>query len=157
MRYLALAAALFLAACSGGTDEDVQYKRDLSAASQQARAKLSYFWEHYDAQAADEYDFALKVAFPRKDGQSGTEDAWVEKLARGPGANDLSGELMVDPLYLGDLKRGALMNFEERQVLDWAFLRGEELLGHYTTRVMLLKMPVEQAEGLKSILGENPK
>jgi uncharacterized protein YegJ (DUF2314 family) len=157
MRFLLLAAALLLSACSGATDDDAEYKRDLSAATEQARAKLAYFWEHYDAPEVDEYDFSLKVAFPRKDGQSGTEDAWVENLARGPGASQLSGELMTDPAFLGELKRGALMSFEEKQVIDWAFLRGEELIGHYTTRVMLPRMPAEQAEGLKSMFGENPK
>ena len=157
MRFLLLAAALLLSACSCANDHDAQSKRDLSTATDQARAKLAYFWEHYDAPEVDEYDFALKVAFPRKDGQSGTEDAWVEKLARGPGQGELSGELMTDPAFLGELKRGALMTFEEKQVLDWAFLRGEELIGHYTTRVMLPRMPAEQAEGLKSMFGENPK
>ena len=50
-----------------------------------------------------------------------------------------------------------IIDSTERQVLDWAFLRGEELIGHYTTRVMLPRMDAEQAEGLRSMFGENPK
>ncbi len=148
------AAALLLAACSGGDDEDARYQRDLAAATDQARAKLGYFWEHFEAPEVDEYDFSLKVAMPRRDGQTGNEDVWVENLASG---DKLVGELMVDPKYLGDVKEGAIVEFTDPMILDWAFLRGEELVGHYTTRVMLPRMPVEQAEGLKSMFGENPK
>jgi uncharacterized protein YegJ (DUF2314 family) len=155
MRTLLLIFALFAAACSGAEDAETKYQKELAAATEQARAKLPYFWEHFEAPEIDEYDFSLKVALPRRDGQQGSEDAWVESLARGDEA--LQGELMVDPKYLGELREGAIVNFEEGQIVDWAFLRGEELIGHYTTRVMLPRMDAEQAEGLRSIFGENPK
>ena len=98
--------------------------------------------------------FTLKVALPRRDGKEGTEEVWVENVARGD--SYLDGELMVDPEFLGPLREGAIVEFSEAQVIDWAFLRGEELIGHYTTRVMLPRMPQEQAEGLRSMFGENP-
>jgi uncharacterized protein YegJ (DUF2314 family) len=154
MRLMLSAAALLLAACSGGDSQDARYKRDLAAATEQARAKLAYYWEHFETPEVDEYDFSLKIAMPRQDGQTGNEDVWVENLASG---DRLVGELMVDPQYLGDLKEGAIVEFTDPMIVDWAFLRGEELIGHYTTRVMLPRMPVEQAEGLTSMFGENPK
>ncbi len=157
MRFLALAAALLLAACSGGDDPaaaEAKYQNDVAAASEQARGKLPYFWEHFEAPEVDEYDFSLKVAFPRRDGEDGTEDAWVENIARDVGT--IKGELMVDPKYLGELRGAAIMDFSEKQIVDWSFLRGEELIGHYTTRVMLPRMNPEQAEGLRSMFGENP-
>ena len=153
MRTLFLAAALLLAACSGDSEE-ARFKKDLAAATEEARAQLGYYWEHFDAPEIDEYDFSLKVAFPRRDGEQGTEDVWVENIARDD--EKLIGELMVDPLYLGDLRGGAIVDFKEEQVVDWAFLRGEELIGHYTTRVSLPRMDPEQAEGLRSMFGENP-
>jgi uncharacterized protein YegJ (DUF2314 family) len=154
-RLLAILALAVLSACSGATDDEAQYKRELAQATDQARGKLTYFWDHFDAPEVDEYDFSLKVAIPRKDG-GGTEDAWVENIARRDQDN-YAGDLMVDPKSLGDLKRGAVIEFTDKQILDWGFLRGEELIGHYTTRVMLPTMPVQQAEDLKSVLGENPK
>ena len=72
MRFIASAAALLLAACSGGDDPaaaEAKYQKDIVAASDQARGKLAYFWEHFEAPQVDEYDFSLKVAFPRRDGQ----------------------------------------------------------------------------------------
>jgi uncharacterized protein YegJ (DUF2314 family) len=161
MRFFVFAAALLLAfplaACSGADNEmaaEAKYEKDVAAASEQARGKLAYFWEHFEAPEVDEYDFSLKVAFPRRDGQEGTEDAWVENIARD--VDSLKGELMVDPKYLGELRGGAIMDFSEKQIVDWSFLRGEELIGHYTTRVMLPRMNPEQAEGLRSMFGENP-
>jgi uncharacterized protein YegJ (DUF2314 family) len=158
MRRFLFIAALCLAACSGESGqgaEEARFQKELSAATEQARARLPYFWEHFETPEVDEYDFSLKVAFPRRDGEAGVEDAWVENLARD--VESLKGELMVDPKYLGDLREGAIVDFKEEQVIDWAFLRGEELIGHYTTRVLLPRMDAEQAEGLRSMFGENPE
>jgi uncharacterized protein YegJ (DUF2314 family) len=63
---------------------------------------------------------------------------------------------MVDPQFLGPLKEGAIVEFDEEQVVDWAFLRGEELMGHYTTRVELSRMDAQRAADLRSMFGENP-
>jgi uncharacterized protein YegJ (DUF2314 family) len=157
MRLLLASIALLVAAapaCSGATDEETKYQRDLAAATEEARSRLPWFWEHFEAPEAHEYDFALKVAIPRRDGEPGVEEAWVENIARGP--EKIVGELMVDPAYLGDLREGSIVEFEESQIVDWTFLRGEEALGHYTTRVMLPRLPPDQAEGLRSMFGENP-
>ena len=152
MRIILLAAVLLLAAC--GESEEARFKKDLAAATEEARGKLAYYWEHFDAPEIDEYDFSLKVALPRRDGVDGVEEVWVENIARDD--DNVVGELMVDPLYLGELREGAIVDFTEAQVVDWAFLRGEELIGHYTTRVSLPRMDPEQAEGLRSMFGENP-
>jgi uncharacterized protein YegJ (DUF2314 family) len=152
-RFLLLAAFLLAAGCFGDSEE-ARFKKDLAAATEEAREKLAYYWEHFDAPEIDEYDFSLKVALPRRDGVEGVEEVWVENIARDD--DKVIGELMVDPVYLGELREGAIVNFTEGQVIDWAFLRGEELIGHYTTRVSLPRMDPEQAEGLRSMFGENP-
>jgi uncharacterized protein YegJ (DUF2314 family) len=154
MRILLAAAALLLAACSGAEDEEAKFRKEVAAATEQAREKLPWFWEHFDAPEVDEYDFSLRVALARRDGQTGNEEVWVENIARG--GEKLVGELMVDAQYLGGLREGAIVEFDEAQIVDWSFLRGEELIGHYTTRVSLPRMDPEQAEGLRSMFGENP-
>ena len=152
MRIILLAAALLLAAC--GDSEEARFKKDLAAATEEARAQLAYYWEHLDAPEIDDFVFSLKIAVPRRDGEQGNEEVLVENIARND--DKIVGELMVDPLYLGNLREGAIVVFTEGQVVDWAFLRGEELIGHYTTRVSLPRMEPEQAEGLRSMFGENP-
>ncbi len=155
IRALLLSCLLVLAACSGETDDpEAQYQKDISAAADRARAKLPFFWEHFDAPEADEYDFSLKAAIPRRDGQPGAEDAWLENIARSDAK--IVGELTVNPRYLGDLREGAIVEIQPNQIIDWAFMRGDALLGHYTTRVMLPRLDSQQAEWLRPLLAGSP-
>lgn len=150
----ALILALATAACAQG-DPDAQFQHDLSAAKDKARTNLSLFWEHFAAPAPGEYDFSLKAALPRRDGQSGVEEAWVENVARAP--DKIVGELVGQPRFLGDLKKGAIVEFQNDQIIDWAFMRGDRLLGHYTTRVMLPRMDSTQAEWMRPLLSDTPE
>lgn len=144
-----------LAACSGESDDpDAEFRKDLSAATQQARAKLPVFWEHFAAPEVDEYDFSLKAAIPRRDGQAGAEDVWLENIARSD--SRIVGELSVNPRYLGELRAGAIVEFQQSQIVDWAFMRGNSLLGHYTTRVLLPRLDSQQAEWLRPLLSGTP-
>jgi uncharacterized protein YegJ (DUF2314 family) len=155
VRALLLACLIALAACSGeGDDPDAAFNKDLSAAAQQARAKLPFFWEHFVAPEADEYDFSLKASIPRRDGQPGAEDVWLENIARSD--SKVVGELSVDPRYLGALRAGAIVEFQQSQIVDWAFMRGNALLGHYTTRVLLPRLDSQQAEWLRPLLSGTP-
>jgi glucose-6-phosphate isomerase len=87
-------------------------------------------------------------------GQPGVEEAWVENVARPP--DRIVGELSVEPRFLGDLKEHAIVDFQENQIVDWAFMSGDRLLGHYTTRVMLPQMDAVQADWLRPLLSETP-
>ena len=146
---------IVLAACSGESDDpDAVFNKDLSAATQQARAKLPFFWEHFVAPEVDEYDFSLKASIPRRDGQPGAEDAWLENIARSDSM--IVGELSVNPRYLGELRAGAIIEFQQSQIVDWAFMRGNMLLGHYTTRVLLPRLDSQQTEWLRPLLSGTP-
>jgi len=158
MRSILIAAGLLLAACSGPADpeaaREVAYQKTLSAATLAARAHLPFFWMHEQAPSATEYDFRLKVSLPRKDGQPGKAQAWLEMVARDGAA--LSGQLAAATPELAGLKQGDVVAFSEPQIVDWAFFSGEKLYGHYTTRVMLPKLPIEQGDAMRSMFGENP-
>ena len=156
MRWLAALAVLALVACGGeAADPEAEFQRDLAAARDQARGSLSFFWEHFADPGDGEFDFSLKAAFPRRDGQAGEEEAWVQYIARAP--DKIVGELASAPRHLGDLKKGAIMEFQESQVVDWAFFQGEKLLGHYTTRVMLPRLDTTQAAIMREVLASDPR
>ncbi|RYZ12194.1 MAG: DUF2314 domain-containing protein [Alphaproteobacteria bacterium] len=155
IRALLLACLLTLAACSGASDDpEAEFAKDLATATQQARAKLPLFWEHFEAPEVDEYDFSLKAAIPRRDGHAGVEEAWLENIARSDSV--IVGELSVNPRYLGELRAGAIIEFQPSQITDWAFMRGNNLLGHYTTRVLLPRLDSQQAEWLRPLLSGTP-
>ncbi len=156
MRWIAAFAVAAIAACAAeSADPEAEFQRDLAAARDQARGSLSFFWERFAEPGEGEYDFSLKAAFPRRDGQSGVEEAWVQYVARAP--DKIVGELASAPRYLGGLKKGAIMEFQESQVVDWAFFQGDKLLGHYTTRVMLPRLDTMQADVLREVLSSDPK
>jgi uncharacterized protein YegJ (DUF2314 family) len=156
MRWLVGLAVLAIAACTAEpADLEVEFERDLASAREQARGALSFFWERFADPGDGEYDFSLKAAFPRRDGQPGNEEAWVQYIARAP--DKIVGQLASAPRHLGDLKKGAIMEFQESQVVDWAFFQGEKLLGHYTTRVMLPRLDTTQADIMREVLSADPK
>ena len=158
MKRLVLAAGFLVIACSQPVDpehaREAAYQKALSAAATQARAHLSYFWTHEQAPAETEYDFRLKIALRRNDGRSGETQAWVEAIARN--GENLSGQLASGTPELVGVKKSDVVEFAEPQIVDWAFFSGEKLYGHYTTRVMLPKLPLEQADAMRSMFGENP-
>lgn len=159
MRKLFLPLALVLAACSGGeaegpAAEEAKFQKDLSAATVQARERLSYFWEHFLAPQVDEFDFSLKAAIPRRDGLSGAEDVWLDNIAKAP--DKIIGELSIAPRYLGTLEKGAIVEFQENQIVDWAFWRGDKLFGHYTTRVLLPRLDQLQQDFMRPLFEASP-
>jgi uncharacterized protein YegJ (DUF2314 family) len=141
--------------------EDAAFEADLKTAVAKARAHLPFFWEHkndYDANPvadAQEYDFMLRIAVERRDAVRGVERIWVDAVGE-DGAGKLSGFVATPPLHLGDLKRGDRLQFAERQIVDWSFVQGHGLLGHYTTRVELPRMDPARAADLRATLLENP-
>jgi uncharacterized protein YegJ (DUF2314 family) len=170
--YPALALLALLSACGPSTPktpeqiaaerEDAAFEADLKTAIAEARAHLPFFWEHkkdYDANPvadAREYDFMLRIALDRRDGEKGFERIWVEAVGE-DGAGKLSGFVATSPLHLGDLRRGDRLVFAEKQIVDWSFVQGRGLLGHYTTRVELPRMDLERAGNLRATLLENPQ
>jgi uncharacterized protein YegJ (DUF2314 family) len=155
MRALLAAAAFTLAACSGEpADPEAAFARDLAAARNDARASLPFYWQRFAEPGEGDFDFSLKAALPRRDGQAGAEDVWVENVARAP--DRIIGELAARPAFLGDLSKGSIVEFHENQIVDWAFFSGDRLLGHYTTRVMLPRLDATQQEWLRPMLSANP-
>ncbi|MDZ4762129.1 MAG: DUF2314 domain-containing protein [Alphaproteobacteria bacterium] len=148
--------ALLVASCGPAQDSEAwreaAFQRAMTAATREARAQLPYFWEHQAAPAETEFDFLLKVALTD---ESGAEElVWVDQVTREGEA--VTGQLASTPASPGDLEKGDVVSFTDDMIADWAFFSGERLLGHYTTRVMLPRLPADQADAMRSMLGENP-
>ena len=157
---LSLALALAAAACSPasggeGLDEDARHAAELAAATREARAKLPYFWEHLEAPDVDEYDFTVKASLRRTDGEAGEELVWIEDIVRMDAG--VSGRLGVAPRHQPLLSRGDRVAVTEDAIVDWAFFRGDALIGHYTTRTMLHLLPPDEADILRALFGPNPE
>jgi len=114
--------------------------KDMNAAIEKARGSLATFWSSYDAPAAGEADHALKVAIS---GNGSTEHFWLTRIKR-DGAK-LSGLISNQPQSVKTVKMGERYVFTPEMISDWTFKRNGKLVGNETMRVLLPRMPEEQA------------
>jgi|LNFM01.1.fsa_nt_gb uncharacterized protein YegJ (DUF2314 family) len=114
--------------------------KDMNAAIEKARGSLSSFWKSYDAPASGEADHALKVAVA---GNGTTEHFWLTRIKRDGGK--ISGVISNQPQSVKTVKVGQRYEFTEDMISDWTFKRNGKLVGNETMRVLLPRMPEEQA------------
>lgn len=130
---------------------------EVNAAIQAARRTLPVFWKAFNHPRKGETTFQLKVAMPRR--HSGDRDhIWVAFIERqgdaifGRAANDGG---VWRSLHKGE--RGQRIAVSADQIDDWMYLRDGKIVGNYTLRVFLKRMPADQAAVLEPMLGELPQ
>jgi uncharacterized protein YegJ (DUF2314 family) len=114
--------------------------KEMNAAIQRARRTIDTFWKSYEALAANETDHALKVAIA---GNGTTEHFWLTRIRRDGGK--LSGVVSNRPQNVKTVKLGQRYEFTAEMISDWTFKRNGKLVGNETMRVLLPRMPEEQA------------
>ncbi|THH38017.1 DUF2314 domain-containing protein [Aliishimia ponticola] len=94
----------------------------------------------------------LKVTF---EVESGAEHIWLDTIRRrGKG---FSGRLANEPRYIQNARLGTVMRFDEGAIMDWSLLASDgRAFGHYSTRVLLQKLPAAQAAEYRKILTRTP-
>lgn len=114
--------------------------KEMNAAIEKARASLHDFWKSYEAPGPGENDFALKVAIS---GNGSTEHFWLTRIERD--GEKLSGLISNQPQSVKTVKMGQRYSFTPDMISDWTFKRNGKLVGNETMRVLLPRMPEEQA------------
>ncbi|MBY0225565.1 MAG: DUF2314 domain-containing protein [Hyphomicrobium sp.] len=114
--------------------------KEMNAAIEKARGTLAAFWKSYDAPAPGEADHALKVAVA---GNGTTEHFWLTRIKRDGGK--LSGVISNQPQSVKSVRVGQRYEFTADMISDWTFKRNGKLVGNETMRVLLPRMPEEQA------------
>ena len=112
----------------------------MNAAIDKARASLDSFWKSYETPSAGESDFALKVAIT---GNGSTEHFWLTRIERK--GDKISGLVSNQPQSVKTVKMGQRYEFTGDMISDWTFKRNGKLVGNETMRVLLPRMPEEQA------------
>ena len=119
----------------------------MNAARERGRASLPDFFRHLEAPAADESQFMVK--FDILPGEE-AEFVWATELERSGGR--LTGVLINQPEYTAD-RIGDRVAIAEADIIDWAYFRGPEMQGAFTNRVLLDRLPSQQAEELRRAYG----
>lgn len=118
---------------------------EMAVAKQKARACLPAFWSAIRARGSHDQAFNVKIPLTRADGR--VEYVWAvepkcsaKAHCRARLNNEASG---------AGRKIGETITFKEQDIVDWMFLRDGKIIGNETLRVLLKRMPREEAEELR--------
>ena len=146
-----VAIAALLSSCSK-RDPVIHVEKDdpeMNAAIAKGRETLPKFWQVFRDHPKGESDFALKVKITD---EKGTEYFWAIDIAQRDG--ETLGTINNDPEIVKSVKLGDRIAIPEKDISDWMYMRDEKIVGNYTLRPLLKKMPKDEAERLKNMLAE---
>jgi uncharacterized protein YegJ (DUF2314 family) len=121
----------------------------MEAAKEQGRSTLPTFFAHLAKPAANEGDFALK--FNLTPDRSGAEFIWAGEL-QVDRAGKITGVLNNVPIDTR-FTQGQRVTIDRSLIIDWGYRKGAVYQGNYTTRVLLDRMPPDEAAEIRTALG----
>jgi uncharacterized protein YegJ (DUF2314 family) len=122
----------------------------MAVAISQGRATLSRFWQALEKPGPGEYEFALKVGLPT--GNGGAEHIWTNLIERRDGK--IFGTINNVPKNLKDIRLGQRIEIPEPLISDWMYRRSGKIVGGYTIRALLPRLPSHEAAQLRAMLAE---
>jgi uncharacterized protein YegJ (DUF2314 family) len=131
-------------------DPTIQVRADdaeMEAAKRAGRSSLPKFFAALARPAADERDFALKFDLTPK---GTTEFIWAQDISVSRGR--IIGRLGNVPMAKG-YALGSPVVIDPAHVVDWGYFKGGRMQGHFTTRVLLKRMPPKEAAQMRAALG----
>ena len=126
---------------------------EMSAAIKAARATLDNVLERKATGGIPAEALSLKIAIPKEGG--GTERIYVNGIVQ-IDETTFEGLIANDPKALPDMKMGDRYRFTRDQIADWLFVANGQMHGSYTLRVMLPKLPKDQADRFRAMLAPLP-
>jgi uncharacterized protein YegJ (DUF2314 family) len=120
---------------------------EMNAAKARAIATLPDFYQHLARPAADESRFMVKFDILPGDE---AEFVWATDLRRSGGT--MTGELINQPAFTED-QLGDRVAIAEADIIDWAYFRSSVMQGSFTNRVLIDRMPPDEAAEYRRALG----
>ena len=145
---LALGSTVVADAQESQTIVDVEADdAEMNAAKARAVATLPDFYRRLAAPGPGESGFMLKFDILPGDG---AEFVWAVDLQRADGT--MTGVLINQPVHTQD-KLGERVSIVEADIIDWAYFQGTVMQGAFTNRVVLDRMPPDEAASLRRAYG----
>ncbi|MGO9486682.1 MAG: YegJ family protein [Rhodomicrobium sp.] len=123
---------------------------EMNAAIEKARKSLPLFWEKLAKPGEGESGFTLKVKI--EDGGY-SEHFWVIDIERK--GETIFGTIDNTPEEVKSVTMGQRIRIAPDQISDWMYMHNRKMVGNETLRVLLARMPKQQADALRAML-ENP-
>ena len=121
----------------------------MTAAIAQARATLPQYWQLFEHPENGETNFSLKVKIT--DGTK-IEHFWAVDIEQKDGA--ILGTIDNDPEVVKTVKMGDHIHIQEQDISDWGYVRNGKMFGKYTLRVILNRLPPQEAAKYRQMLAD---
>ena len=136
-----------LAGCSRNSEGDnyTQVRSDdaaMNAAIEKAKSTVGEFVTAFHAQKPNSKDFFVKKPYPTPSGER--EHMWIEVLEEDKGV--LKGRIANEAEETRKVKLGQLVSLKLSEISDWKYQNGKKLVGGYTIRYFVEKMPPKERE-----------
>ena len=136
-----------LAGCSRNSEGDnyTQVRSDdaaMNAAIEKAKSTVGEFVTAFHAQKPNSKDFFVKKPYPTPSGEH--EHMWIEVLEEDKGV--LKGRIANEAEETRKVKLGQLVSLKLSEISDWKYQNGKKLVGGYTIRYFVEKMPPKERE-----------
>jgi uncharacterized protein YegJ (DUF2314 family) len=116
--------------------------------AEDARNTLPNFFRHLNRAGIGEKNFCIKYPFET---DNGTEQVWISGISFKEGM--YHGVLVSSPRQLNGMKRGDTVSFDADSITDWMYVRGDKIIGGYSIKYLLEKIPENQrSEGEQELL-----
>ena len=152
----AILSLLVLAAPGAAVAQDSSYikvpneDQEMNEAKDKARASLEHFWEKFTNPGPDDTGFAIKVALPY--GRNNTEHIWTKDIERKDGK--ISAVINNVPRDVKTVQLGQRIEVADAQISDWMYMRAGKIVGNYTMRPLLKRMPPQDAARYRAMLAD---
>ena len=120
----------------------------MEAAITKAQANLPAFWDTLAKPQAGDDRFAVKIKYAT--GAKTGEHIWAGDVKRS--GTTVTATINNTPRDIPNLKKGQRVTVPVDRITDWMFFRDDKIHGAQTLRVLLTRMPPEQAADWKSKL-----
>jgi uncharacterized protein YegJ (DUF2314 family) len=143
-----LMASLFLFwGCSRNKEGDNYTKVEaedaaMNAAIEKAKATVAEFVQAFQTQKPGTTDYFVKKPYATPDG--GVEHMWIEVLEAENGV--LKGRIANEAEETREVKIGQIISLKISEISDWKYHDNNKLVGGFTIRYFLDKMPARERE-----------
>lgn len=119
----------------------------MNAAIEKARSGLDGFWNKFANPAANEETFTIKLKL--SDGEH-DEHFWCDQIQ---GTKDSATcAIANDPEFVKTVHYGQRIEVDAKLITDWFYVKNGKIMGGQTIRVLLPRLPADQAADLRARL-----
>jgi uncharacterized protein YegJ (DUF2314 family) len=118
-----------------------QADEEILQIAEDAQNTLSGFFRHLNRPGTGEKQFSVKYPFSTGNGNS-MEQLWLTGIYFKNGM--YYGVLASSPEQVNGLKKGDKVTFDADSITDWMYIRNDKIIGGYSIKYLLEKIPENQ-------------